>query len=109
MVPARVSVVAKTRSPNPKLRLVHDLRRSGANALAELRESVVLPRMLNSVHMVLDLPEAGALPRCPRTRSKPADFLDAFRQCRTRRLERRFLAGEAIGRSKGRSKKCHTV
>ena len=84
-VPARVAVIAKTRSGKLKLRLVHDSRRSGANALVRQRERVVLPSVVDSVHIFLDLLEAGVLTPGPENEVENAlaDFLGAFTQCRS--------------------------
>ena len=52
---SRIGVVAKEKQGQPKLRLIHDLRRSGVNAKVVIQERVVLPRLEDAIKNALEL------------------------------------------------------
>ena len=54
---SRIAVVAKRRSGELKVRLVHELRRSGVNVKEKTHERVVLPRATDVVSDALDQKE----------------------------------------------------
>ena len=51
---SRIGVVAKQKLNGLKLRLMHDLRRSGVNARVQLSEGIVLPRLNDARNDILD-------------------------------------------------------
>ena len=90
----RIGVIAKIRAGVEKLRLIHDLRRSGVNQRVKCKERLVLPRISDLMQDILDVielagPEGG---EC-----MILDFADAFRQLPVAENERRFLGGQALG------------
>ena len=74
-----------------KVRLVHDLRRSGVNAKVKLCERLVLPRIGDVLEDLLDLlaPHPGA-----DIELTVADFKDAFKQLKVGPAERKYLCGK---------------
>ena len=90
---SRIAAVAKEKHGQTKVRLVHDLRRSGVNERVVVRERVVLPRATEVVGDALDLLEATG-----ETEAEffVLDFKDAFKQLTVDPSERRFLGGEAL-------------
>ena len=50
---SRIGVVAKLKSGKHKIRLVHDLRRSGVNAQIRVGERVAVPRLIDVVNASL--------------------------------------------------------
>ena len=42
---SKIGVVVKVKAGAVKVRLVHDLRRSGVNAKVQMKERIVLPRL----------------------------------------------------------------
>ena len=74
---SRIGVVAKEKQGQLKLRLIHDLRRSGVNDKVVIQERVVLPRLEDAIKDALELiqavgPEAWE--------GVVLDFADAFKQ-----------------------------
>ena len=91
---SKMAVLAKHKDGCVKLRLIHDLRRSGVNAKARIPERIVLPRLWDAVQDML------YAARC--ANGKPSlvevavfDFSDAFKHLVVHPSERRFLAGAA--------------
>ena len=74
-----------------KVRLVHDLRRSGVNAKVRLCDRLVLPRVGDVLEDLLDLLAAHPGADIELT---VADFKDAFKQLKVGPAERRFLCGK---------------
>ena len=95
LVPSRMAAIVKEKGDKVKVRLVHDLRRSGINSKITLSERVVLPRISDV------LEDAGALLRlCAPgevVRFLVLDFRDAFKQLRIAADESRFLSGAGLG------------
>ena len=91
---SRIAVVAKQKQGKTKVRLVHDLRRSGVNERVVTGERVVLPKATDVVADALDLMEATGEPECEYF---GLDFADAFKQLEVDPQEQRFLGGEALG------------
>ena len=54
MTYSRIGVVAKQKFRGLKLRLIHDVRRSGVNARVRLSERIVLPRLNDARNEILD-------------------------------------------------------
>ena len=92
---SRIAVVAKQKQGKTKVRLVHDLRRSGVNERVVTGERVVLPKATDVVADALDLMESTGEPECE---FFGLDFADAFKQLEVDPQEQRFLGGEASGR-----------
>ena len=72
---SRIGVIAKVKNGKRKIRLVHDLRRSGVNALIKVQERVVLPRVSDVAVDALDL---TARTGGDAVDYMTADFKDAF-------------------------------
>ena len=90
---SRIGVVAKAKADKVKLRLVHDLRRSGVNAKMRTHERVVLPRLSDACEDVLTLIDTvGA----ESWECVGLDFADAFKQLKVAPEERRHLGGKAL-------------
>ena len=51
---SRIGVISKIKDDALKLRLIHDLRRSGVNQRIQMRERVVLPRMADLITDILE-------------------------------------------------------
>ena len=92
LVPSKIAVIVKKRvDGSTKVRLVHDLSRSGVNHRVRLPERVVLPRLGDVMVQALRL-----LRGCPEhegVRFMVLDFSDAFKQLRVSPEEQAFLAG----------------
>ena len=58
---SRIGVVAKQKGDSLKLRLIHDLRRSGVNQQAVIGERVVLPRIVDLIEDVLAVIEETSM------------------------------------------------
>ena len=87
-------MIAKQKGGQLKVRLVHDLRRSGVNEKVVVQERVVLPRATDVVCDALDLME---LHGTPEVEYFVLDFKDAFKQLTIAPVERKYLGGEALG------------
>ena len=88
---SKVGVLVKTKNAKAKVRLIHDLSRSGVNHRIRLPERVVLPRLSDVVHNIV---------RFLKSRSASygvecavLDFSDAFKQLHVDLTEQGFLTG----------------
>ena len=52
---SKIGVIAKMKGGRRKIRLIHDLRRSGVNARIKTSERVVLPKLTDVVDSALSL------------------------------------------------------
>lgn len=88
---SRVGVLVKVKNNKKKVRLIHDLSRSGINQKVRLPERVVLPRLRDIIEF------AGALlaqrTSAASVRCLVLDFKDAFKQLSVAPDEQRFLSG----------------
>ena len=91
---SRIGVVAKQKGVQLKLRLIHDLRRSGVNQQAVIQERVVLPRIMDFIEDVLFLGEQ--LKADEDWEVLILDFLDAFKHLVIDEAERGQLGGRAL-------------
>ena len=96
LVPSRIAVLVKEKEGVQKVRLIHDLRRSGINSRLCLPERVVLPRINDVTRSVLDLYDT-MLPG-EGLSFMSLDFKDAFKQMEVAASEKRFLSGKVGGR-----------
>ena len=78
-----------------KLRLIHDLRRSGVNKMVVMNERVVLPRVSDFVEDALKV-QAKASGPGETLEALVLDFSDAFKHLRIDKSERKYLAGRAF-------------
>ena len=88
---SRVGVIVKCKGNKTKVRLVHDLSRSGVNHLIRLPERIVLPRLSDIIDAARDL-----LAQRSATQGvglMVLDFKDAFKQLHVHPDEQRFLTG----------------
>jgi hypothetical protein len=94
--PSKVAVLVKYADDGSilKVRLIHDLRRSGVNAKVRVKERLVLPRVGDALNDILELLEA--FPGME-IEMEAADFKDAFKQMRAGEPERKYLCGKALG------------
>ena len=94
--PSKVAVLIKYAADGTilKVRLIHDLRRSGVNSKGRVQERLVLPRIGDALIDILELLEA--FPGLE-IEMETADFKDAFKQMRAGELERKYLCGKALG------------
>ena len=91
--PSRIGVIVKRASKGMlKVRLIHDLRRSGVNAKIRLRERLVLPRISNIIESILDLMSEL---EDEQVELWGMDFRDAFKQLRVALDEAKFLVGRS--------------
>ena len=100
LVQSRIGVIVKEKEDgSTKVRLVHDLKRSGVNAQIIIKERIVLPRLFDVINAILDLmgtlEPAQALGASPQVELVCMDFKDAFKMLRSAEEEQRFLAGRA--------------
>ena len=91
--PSKVAVIVKLDKDGniSKVRLVHDLRRSGVNAKVKLCERLVLPRIGDVLEDLLDLLASHPGADIELT---VADFKDAFKQLKVGPAERKYLCGK---------------
>ena len=92
-VSSPISVLVKTKNGKVKVRLVHDLRKSGVNARIAFTERVVLPLLQDAIASILNLMEARPS-EC--ISLVTLDFADAFKHLHVRDSEKRFLCGEIL-------------
>ena len=97
LVLAKIACIVSDKDGKQKVRLIHDLRRSAANARNHLQERLVLPRLSDVISATLDLMETGF--DTEHLSCLVADFSDAFKMLRTHPRERRF-AGMVSGGGK---------
>ena len=90
---SRIGVVAKVKGGRTKIRLIHDLKRSGVNKRVRVAERLVLPRIADACTDALDLlRETGDA----RLDVLGLDFKDAFKQVPIDPSEWRHLTGRAL-------------
>ena len=80
-----------------KDRIIQDLRRGGANLLAELFERIVLPRLVDhgwDLYDLWKLLDAKSLPEAAGIWSIVVDYKDAFMSTGTLPSEQRFTAAQ---------------
>jgi hypothetical protein len=89
--PSKVGVIVKEKGGRVKVRLIHDLSRSGVNQQVTLPERIVLPRLSDVVANLLKLLRS----RSPTNEVECAvlDFKDAFKQLQINPSEPRYLSG----------------
>ena len=92
LVPSRVAALVKEKPGGLKVRLIHDLRRSGVNATASIPERVVLPRFIDAVESIVKV--AAADKARQGVDLAVLDFADAFKQLPVHLSEQRFLSGK---------------
>ena len=97
LVPSSIGIVAKA-SPEGgfKLRFIHDLKRSGINALIRYTERLVLPRLVDAERSILNL--FDGMPDNEELELLVLDYTDAFKHLMVRNSEKRYLSGEFQGR-----------
>ena len=89
----RIGVIAKQKGDQLKLRLIHDLKRSGVNAKVQFQERLILPRLSDAKDDVLHaIKEAGH----DNWECVVLDHADAFKQLRVEESERSHLGGRAL-------------
>ena len=76
-----------------KVRLIHDLRRSGVNAKVLLSERLVLPRVGD---IMIDILELLGTDGTIDIDLNTADFKDAFKQILANPEERKFMCGKGL-------------
>ena len=89
----RTGVIAKTKKGVQKLRLIHDLKRSGVNSQVRFTERLILPRLADARDDVL---HAIAAAGHEDWECAVLDHADAFKQLRVDEAERRYLGGRAL-------------
>ena len=90
LVPSRVAALVKQTPGGLKVRLIHDLRRSGVNATASIPERVVLPRLIDAVESIVKVATADQARQG--VDLAVLDFADAFKQLPVHLSEQRFLS-----------------
>ena len=95
LVMSSIAVIVKMKKEGKKVRLVHDLRRSGINETIKVEERLVLPRLRDVIEDAMTLYEACSPDETVCLLS--LDFKDAFKQLPVRDSEKRFLSGMAGG------------
>ena len=89
----RIGVISKQKGDKLKLRLIHDLKRSGVNAKVAFQERLILPRLVDARDDVLHaIQEAGH----ENWECVVLDYADAFKQLRVHEDERCYLGGRAL-------------
>ena len=89
----RIGVIAKSKKGKLKLRLIHDLRRSGVNSRVKFTERLILPRLADARDDILHaISQAGH----DGWECAVLDHADAFKQLRVNDAERRYLGGSAL-------------
>jgi len=95
LVQSSIGVIVKNKKDGKKVRLVHDLRRSGVNQTIKCSERLVLPRLRDAVEDAMVLFES--LEPGEQVGLMSLDFKDAFKQLPVRHSEKRYLSGHAVG------------
>lgn len=93
IIPSRMAALVKSKNGATKVRLIHDLRRSGVNAMARVPERIVLPRLRDAIDSAIGV--AKGLREREVIEFVVLDFKDAFKHLPVRMDERRFHAGQA--------------
>ena len=52
---SKIGVISKEKAGKQKLRLIHDLRRSGVNEKVQFKERAILPRIEDAIRDVLKI------------------------------------------------------
>ena len=86
---SKIGVIAKRQGERTKIRLIRDLKRSGANQLVRLTERIVLPRISDVITDTLDI--QGALKPGEDLEAMVLDFADAFKQLTVAPQERKYM------------------
>ena len=94
LVLARIGAIVKVKNERLKLRLIHDLRRSGSNAKATVPERIILPRIIDAVFSMLDVARAANAAN-EEVEAAVLDYKNAFKHVPIHPSERRFFAGQA--------------
>ena len=89
----RIGVIAKMKNGSQKLRIIHDLKRSGVNSQVMFTERLVLPRLADARDYALN---AIAAAGHENWECAVLDYADAFKQLPVDEAERRFLGGQAL-------------
>ena len=84
---SKIGVIAKPQGDRVKLRLIHDLRRSGVNSRVKLTGRFVLPRLRDARDGILELIQRY----CREWELIGLDFSDAFKQLFVAPRERKYL------------------
>ena len=90
---SKIGVIAKLKGGRRKIRLIHDLRRSGVNARIKTSERVVLPKLTDVVEAAMSLMKKTG---STEIEYMTTDFRDAFKQLRVHPHEQRYLGGEGL-------------
>ena len=72
----RIGVKAKMKNGKEKLRLIHDLKRSGVNSRVDFKERLILPRLADARDDILDAIDEGGVENWE---CAALDFADAFK------------------------------
>ena len=84
---SKIGVIAKQKDDKLKVRLIHDLKRSGANQLVRTSERIVLPRISDVIDDALDI--ADGLQPDEDLEAMVLDCADAFQQLTVAAQERK--------------------
>ena len=93
LTPSRVGVIVK-RGQVDRVRLIHDLSRSGVNHNIRLPERLVLPRLSDAMHSVQELLSQAAPEE--QVELLVLDFKDAFKHLHVHPDERPYLSGTGL-------------
>ena len=88
---SKIGVIAKLKGEKLKVRLIHDLKRSGANQLVQTTERIILPRITDVVNDALEIGED--LQPEEDVEAMVLDFADAFKQLTVAPQERKYICG----------------
>ncbi len=91
---SRIGVIAKVKNHVEKLRLIHDLKRSGVNSRVTMHERIVLPRLRDLIDDILWA--ISTLQEDEDWETLVLDYADAFKQLVVDEAERRHLGGRAL-------------
>ena len=92
LTPSRVGVIVKNKNDITKVRLIHDLSRSGVNHRVQLPERVVLPRLCDVAEAARDFVTDRKADTV--VEMLVLDFKDAFKQMHVAASEQKYLAGK---------------
>ena len=93
IIPSRMAALIKSKIRTTKVRLIHDLRRSGVNAMARVPGRIVPPRLRDAIDSAIGV--AKGLQEHEIIEFVVLDFKDAFKHLPVRVEERRFHSGQA--------------
>ena len=94
---SRVGVIVKTKGGKVKVRLVHDLSRSGVNHKIRLPERIVLPRLSDWIEDALRVQQAMRSSDDSDWECLNLDHADAYNELWIDLEEVRHLGGRALG------------